>query len=224
MANKNKLWILEDDKGCQFVYEQILNHDFDISYFDNIKNFRDSIKRKKELPAMVIADLMLTDGNFLNYLTQEVHEELGNEIPFIVVSSSDDIDTLRECFKQGANDYITKPFKKNELLVKVETILRGNKSLTKSLKPKVTIDGKVIEGLTQKQIKLVELFLNNEERVVEREDMVVAVWGDTVVHHKTLDVHLYNLRRKLHPYGFMIKSIGGGKWTLLSDRIDLSKS
>lgn len=220
MSTKNKLWILEDDKGCQFVYEQILNHDFDIKYFDNISSFKTSILAKKDLPAMVIADLMLTDGNFLNYLTQEVHEELGNEIPFIVVSSSDDIETLRQCFKEGANDYITKPFRKNELLVKVETILRGNKSLTKSLKPKVTIDGKVIENLTQKQIKLVELFLDNDDRVADREKIIDNVWGKTIVHPKTLDVHLYNLRRKLHPYGFMIKSVGGGKWTLLSDRLD----
>ena len=218
------IWILEDDKGCQFVYEQILKKDFRTTYFDNIKKFKESFEKSAKVsstakPTMVIADLMLNDGNFLNFLTNEFHGRLGEEVPFIIVSSDDDIESLRLCFKEGANDYMTKPFKKNELLVKVETILRNKNRFGRSVKPDVSIDGQVIEGLTVKQQKLLKLFLDDSSRTINRELILKKVWGETIVHPKTIDVHLYNLRRKLHPFGYMIKSLGNGQWTLLSDRI-----
>ncbi len=220
------IWILEDDKGCQFVYDQILKNDFNMTYFENIKKFQDSFKDHCEkmtdkAPVLIIADLMLNDGNFLSFLTNEFHGKLGGDnIPFIIVSSDDDIESLRLCFKEGANDYMTKPFKKNELLVKVETILRGRKSIGRTVRPQIAIDGQTIDGLTSKQQRLLTLFLKeNPERVVDRDMILDKVWGNTAVHPKTIDVHLYNLRRKLHPFGFMIKSLGSGKWVLMADRI-----
>jgi DNA-binding response OmpR family regulator len=168
---------------------------------------------------MVIADLMLNDGNFLSFLSNEFHGRLGGEVPFIIVSSDDDIESLRLCFKEGANDYMTKPFKKNELLVKVETILKNKNRFGRSVKPEISIDGNVIDGLTAKQQKLLKLFLDQSSRVIDRQMILSKVWGDTIVHPKTIDVHLYNLRRKLHPYGYMIKSLGKGEWALLSDRL-----
>ena len=219
------IWILEDDKGCQFVYEQILKNNFETTYFENIKKFKESYKSKVEdekdvKPDMIIADLMLNDGNFLNFLSNDFHGKLGHDVPFIVVSSDDDIESLRLCFKEGANDYITKPFKKNELLVKIETILKTRNRFGRTVRTQVEIDGVEIEGLTTKQQKLLSLFLNNTERAATRDVIMEKVWGSTAVLPKTIDVHLYNLRRKLQPYGYMIKSIGGGSWRLLSVRKD----
>lgn len=215
------IWILEDDQGCKFVYDQILKNHFKLSFFETIASFQDSYekiinKNNYSRPAMIIADLMLSDGNFLSFLSKEFHGELGDEVPFIVVSADDDIESLRLCFKEGANDYITKPFKKNELLVKIETILRGKKTMAGQVKSQVSVDGVSIEGLTGKQKKLLSLFNSKEDRVIDRDLILDNVWGDTAVHPKTLDVHLYNLRRKLHPYGLIIKSLGGGRWTLLN--------
>ena len=223
MNNEPLIWILEDDKGCQFVYEQILKNSFKTTYFENIKKFNyryNDVMSKSNgtWPSLIIADLMLNDGNFLSFLTSEFHGGLGDEVPFIIVSSDDDIESLRICFKEGANDYITKPFKKNELLVKIETILKNNQKFGKPVRPNVTIDGVAIEGLTGKQKRLLSLFNTQENRIVDRDLILNKVWGDTAVHPKTLDVHLYNLRRKLGPYGLIIKSLGGGRWTLMGDK------
>ncbi|MBT3583601.1 MAG: hypothetical protein HN509_01735 [Halobacteriovoraceae bacterium] len=87
----------------------------------------------------------------------------------------------------------------------------------------VVVDGKSVENLTAKQRKLLNLFLENLERTVNRGQILEKIWGGDSVNPKTVDVHLYNLRRKLHPYGYIIRSEGGGFWSLLSDRIsDLS--
>lgn len=222
--NTNKsIWVLEDDKGCQFVYEQTLDHRYTTRYFERLDAFSEALENTStdELPQMIIADLMLGDGNFLNFLTNSKDSNILN-IPFIIVSSIDDIDALRFCFKEGALDYLTKPFKKNELLVKIENVVSGpaRPSLASSGHKKVSIDGINIDNLTSKQKQLLSLFLDSRDRTVTRDDILERVWGRTNVHPKTVDVHLYNLRRKLHTVGYMIRSEGGGRWALLSDRVD----
>lgn len=219
---QKELWILEDDKGCRFVYEQTLDHRYKTNYFESLENFSKALNGLKgdELPSLIIADLMLGDGNFLNYLTNAKEVNIVN-IPFIIVSSIDDIDALRFCFKEGALDYLTKPFKKNELIVKIENILsgQGKKTIIEGAFKSIILDGHEIDNLTSKQKQLLTLFLNSPSRSVSRDDILTNVWGTTNVHPKTVDVHLYNLRRKLHDFGFMIRSDGGGKWSLLSDRV-----
>ena len=222
-ANGKSLWLLEDDKGCQFVYEQTLDHRYTTKYFERLDDFVKALDTtpKDELPQMIVADLMLGDGNFLNFLTNSKDSNILN-IPFIIVSSIDDIDALRFCFKEGALDYLTKPFKKNELLVKIENVLSGA-SRPRSVETghkSVNLDGNDVQNLTAKQKQLLALFLESRDRSITRNDILEKVWGSTNVHPKTVDVHLYNLRRKLHSFGYMIRSEGGGRWALLSDRID----
>ncbi|MCB9061115.1 MAG: response regulator transcription factor [Halobacteriovoraceae bacterium] len=223
LANHQNVWILEDEDECRFVYEKILSIRYEITFFDTVEEFSSQISKVEndeiKPPELVIADLLLKDGNFINYLTEAKSEAILG-IPFIIVSSIDDIDALRFCFTEGALDYLTKPFKKNEILVKIENILSGkNRPIIDAGPRTLTLDGQKIENLTSKQIQMLSLFLSAPARMINRSDILTKVWGDTTVHPKTVDVHLYNLRRKLHPYGYLIRSEGGGKWSLLSDRV-----
>jgi DNA-binding response OmpR family regulator len=222
-TNGKSLWLLEDDKGCQFVYEQTLDHRYTTRYFERLDDFVSALEStpKDELPQMIVADLMLGDGNFLNFLTNSKDSNILN-IPFIIVSSIDDIDALRFCFKEGALDYLTKPFKKNELLVKIENVLSGGSRprTVETGHKSVNLDGNDVQNLTAKQKQLLALFLESRDRSITRNDILEKVWGSTNVHPKTVDVHLYNLRRKLHSFGYMIRSEGGGRWALLSDRVE----
>lgn len=220
LAVNKEIWILEDDKGCQFVYEQTLDHRYKTKYFSKIADFQEALTASDQNPALIIADLMLDDGNFMTYLNDSKDNRLV-VTPFIIVSSIDDIDALRFCFMEGALDYLTKPFKKNELIVKIENILSGSVRQANSVQAHKTmnLDGHEIESLTSKQKQLLSLFLNSPGRVVSRDDILEQVWGDTSVHPKTVDVHLYNLRRKLNEFGYIIRSEGGGRWSLISDKI-----
>ncbi|EQC49155.1 response regulator receiver domain protein [Bacteriovorax sp. BSW11_IV] len=221
MLMDKSIWVLEDDKDCQFVYEQTLDHRYKTKYFSSIADFANAMDSSENKPSMIIADLMLDDGNFLNYLTNSDESSVLNT-PFIIVSSIDDIDALRFCFKEGALDYLTKPFKKNELVVKVENVLSGaqrQRFEIEGASKSVMLDGKEVKNLTSKQKQLLHLFMDSPGRCISRNDILEKVWESTNVHPKTVDVHLYNLRRKLHDLGYMIRSDGGGKWSLLSDRI-----
>ena len=210
LGHNNKLiWILEDDKNCQFVYEQVLDFRYKTRYFESIDTFAAALRECRDnLPALIIADLLLPDGNFLNFLTESKENELLT-IPFIIVSSIDDIDALRFCFNEGALDYLTKPFKKNEILVKIENILSGRSSRTiiTGDSKDVTLDGVKINNLTSKQLQVLSLFLHSPMRTVNRGDILKKVWGSTTV----------------HPYGYMIRSEGGGKWALLAERLGASE-
>ncbi len=223
LMNNKEVWVLEDKESCRFVYEQTLDHRYKTRYFESLASFKKALEEStpENFPAMLIADLMLGDGNFLNFLTDSPNSEIVN-IPFIIVSGIDDIDALRFCFKEGALDYLTKPFKKNELLVKIENIITGSNKqrVVEPGQKSIHLDGKEVENLTSKQMQLLNLFMDSNDRCISRADILEKVWGKTNVHPKTVDVHLYNLRRKLHAYGYMIRSDGGGKWSLLSDRID----
>jgi len=172
--------------------------------------------KSKNYPTLIIADLILEDGNFLGLLGQDWLSQFIAKVPLIVVSSIDEMDALRTCFDFGAVDYITKPFSKNEILVKLEKILKEKKVIGKKLRPKVTIDGIVIENLTSKQIQLIQVFLDCENRVVNRDLLKSNAWSGMNVASKAIDVHIYNLRRKIAPYGLIIKSLGAGQWKLLN--------
>lgn len=215
-----QVWILEDDPGCRFVYEEILGALYQLRFFDTLSDFEICLNDHREHhfhDVLIVADLTLKDGHFMSFLGRD-DADLSNKA-YIVVSSDEEMDSIRQAFRGGALDYLTKPFKRTELVVKIENIFNQiEKRLEKERE--VYIDGQVIANLTGKQVTLLRLFLENEAREVERNDILQQVWGDLSVHPKTVDVHLYNLRRKIHPYGYLIRSEGGGKWKLLSERID----
>lgn len=218
-TQNDSVWILEDDQDCQFVYSEILDDKYNTRYFCSISEFSSALEKGPQgRPRLILADLMLGEENFLDFLNRSSDSRLLTS-PFIVVSSLDDVESLRTSFREGALDYLIKPFKKNEILVKVENIL-SQQSESKSDPVKgayhIELDGETIENLTAKQYELLKLFTESEDRRISRTQILESIWGGSQVHPKTIDVHLYNLRRKLHPYGHMIRSDGGGKWSLMS--------
>lgn len=219
ISDGRQVWILEDDPGCRFVYEEILNNLYNVSFFDTLSEFDLTLEKHKGHhfhDVLIVADLTLKDGHFMHYLGKD---DILSGKAFIVVSSDEEMDSIRQAFKGGALDYLTKPFKKTELVVKIENIFNQiEKRLEKERE--VYLDGQIISNLTGKQVTLLRMFLENDSREIDRQDILQQVWGDMNVHPKTVDVHLYNLRRKIHPYGYLIRSEGGGKWKLLSERID----
>lgn len=212
---KAKLWVLEDDSDCRDYYEKVFNERYSVDYIESFEEFEKIYNSIKKKPELIIVDLMLGGVNFANFLKNTRDTGGTFDLPFLVVSSLDDKETLRFCFDMGATDYLTKPYKKNELLVKLENTLKKLRDKRISGKD-FKIDGKLIEGLTSKQVQILNLFSESEGRKISREEILEKVWGKTNVRPKTVDVHLYNLRRKIRPYGYIIKSLRNEGWELIS--------
>lgn len=216
MSTRPVVWILEDDAGARFVYGEILEFRAELKFFVTLGELKSALDASLPLPSLLIADMRLPDGAFIDLLVQTKHAGLFN-VAFIVVSSVDDIDILRECFAEGALDYITKPFNKMELLAKVERILARTRSNS------ITINGSTLVAtlpsgekvqLTPKELQILSILGETPGARVERRQIVNLVWGDVSVSKKTLDVHLVNLRRKLATSGTDIEFVAPDSFRL----------
>jgi DNA-binding response OmpR family regulator len=226
-ARPTRIWVLEDDPGVQFVYQEILDFRYELLMHSTVQDLHRSLTDDaRPTPDLLIADLRLPDQSFLGFLDSENGRSLGS-INYMVVSSIDDVDALRHCFNRGALDYLTKPFGKGELIVKLERILE--KRVATEIATDIELDpntqilsssGGMSVQLTNKEFQLLSLFLGSKTRTLTRSDMLVSIWGLAASNSKALDVHLHNLRKKVAPIGLKIVFNPPNEYSLLSDRMD----
>lgn len=217
MKKNHTIWILEDDPGCTFVYQEILMVRYTVRFFTSFTELEAALKETATSRCeLLIADIKLVDGILMDFLSKK--KELFENLPFVVVSSLDDVDILRFTFEQGALDYLIKPFKKSELIVKIERIFRQMMDgLISSRGPIQFPQG--LE-LTSKEEMILQRFFFNPQFLIDREQLEDELWPETAVSQKTLDVHIYNLRKKLKAAGLSILYIPPGKLAL--SRLDES--
>ncbi len=198
----HSIWILEDDSQMQAIYEDMLSRNYKLTLFSSLLDFQNGLEQLP-LPDLMILDLMCPDGSLHN-----VFDELApklQETPFLIVSGLDEQDAIRSSFHVGALDFVSKPFSKSELLVKIDIFL---KRLTNQhqgmaavkLDPlSMTLHNKSEKSseLTAKEYRILSLFLQASEQIVPRKNLVMTLWKDINVSEKTLDVHLSNIRRKI---------------------------
>lgn len=224
MKKTNVIWIVEDDPGAVFVYREVLEVRYIIVVFETLQAFREKIAEPGSGPDLIIADLRLGNENFLDVLHDE-HDSRLLRFPFIIVSSLDDLDIFRTCFDDGALDYLTKPFTRNELIAKVERFLTEGQKPLPQIEDAVLDPGtltlkrgeKAFTHLTAKEVQLFCLLNRSKGMKVTRAQIQHEVWGDLHVTGKALDVHLFNLRRKLARLGISIKYTAEDGYSLSCD-------
>lgn len=205
MKSDKLIWILEDDKGCRFVYEKVLDIRYNTRYFDTLSEFVGAFDGE-QTPDLIVADITLKDGTFIEVLSGDQKAALAN-IPFMVVSSVSDIDALRFCFEEGARDYLVKPFDKVEFIIKVERLLKQASEIS------VNNDDL---SLTKKEKEILKVFVAANGKPVSRNEIMDVVWKDSNIAAKTLDVHLSSLRRKIQKKGMELVSRGTSVWSLIN--------
>lgn len=213
MRRSEKILILEDDPGISFILTESLGAKYHLESFDTIRAISRRLSSNQDHPDLIIADLMLKDGYFTDYLNSLPKNTQFN-FPFLVISSIDDPSALKFCFEKGALDYLVKPFKKNELLVKVERLLDVflNKRKAEMIE-KVENQLKNFQiDLTTKETRILKAFLDASDNILTREELIIKTWGDAQVTQNSINVHLTNLRRKLKDYDMNIISLGVNAW------------
>jgi DNA-binding response OmpR family regulator len=155
---------------------------------------------------MVVLDVMLPKKTGLQ-VAAELRRE-GRKTPILMLTARDTTEDVVRGLDAGADDYLTKPFKFDELLARVRALVRrGGAGRTEllsynaveldRLKHKVRVGGTPLE-LTPKEFHLLQHFLLHPEEVVRRTELLEKVWD---MHFdpesNVVDVHVGNLRRKL---------------------------
>ncbi|MBL7714500.1 MAG: response regulator transcription factor [Bdellovibrionales bacterium] len=225
--SRNLIWILEDDPECVEIYKHMLGEKYALEIFGLILEFKAALKNSKKKPDLLVTDLRLPDGNFLDYLTGSDDRSLPS-CPLLVVSSLDDQSMLETAYAEGALDYLIKPFRKTEALVKISRHLDSGKSKIESFgysldhfKHGLTKNGSLVVGLTPKEQQIFAVLQSHNREGITKSDIVRIAWSGQVMYEKSFDVHLFNLRKKLREYtNLTILQIAGGRYQLaLSDGV-----
>lgn len=177
--------------------------------YDSIKTASNLAQAKYQLAHhsvdLIILDLMLPDGSGMDLL-KSVRQR--SHMPVIILSALDGIDDRREGFESEADDYIVKPFLAEDLLWRIEAVLR--RSFRGDQSKLVDLNGAVFdpskgtitrwnneEKLTAKQFKILSLLAANLNHIVSIDQILENVWEDTYGYENTLITHIYRLREKL---------------------------
>lgn len=158
-------------------------------------------------PELVILDLWLpgTDG-----FTLLERIRAGSDAGVVIMTARDAIGDRLRGLRGGADDYVTKPFVLEELLARVESVLRRTGALAArhSIADlvvdadaySVTRAGNRIE-LTETELRLLEYFAAHPDRVLSKTQLLDAVWGYREYDPNLVEVHVSALRRKLEAHG-----------------------
>jgi len=191
------------------------------SAFDGEEALR---KVRESRPALVVLDIMMPGPDGLQ-ICRKIGGRNGVPILFLTARSSD-IDKIAG-LRLGADDYITKPFNPEELVARVDAILRrvrnGPEIASERLelgrlvvdlnRREASVRGRAIT-LTPKEFDLLATFAHFPNVVLDRDRLLDLAWGTSFYAFRTVDVHVARLREKLKGSGTRIETVWGSGYRL----------
>ena len=206
--DKTRILLAEDDKNLGSLLKEYLNaKGYETELFsDGNKAYRGFIK---EYFNLCLLDVMMPEKDGFT-LAKEIRQ-INNEIPILFLTAKSMKEDILEGFSIGADDYITKPFSMEELLYRIEAILRRTKQdILQENKPfpigKYLFDtqnqflkkGNEKKKLTTKESELLKLLCNNKNKVLERNFTLRTIWiDDNYFNARSMDVYITKLRKYL---------------------------
>ena len=206
MLSVDPIWILDSDPNCVNLYHQTLGLQYPLRVFPDFESFASAYEKAPEgQPRLLIAEPEDAKSALANFFRGFATNEKKRYPETLIVSRNDEVELIRFYLRVGVRDYILKPLRLNELVAKVERALMqiDNRSV---LIFKNDLDGNQLSDLTFRENQIMTVFLNSPSRTIDRDSLIDTVWNKTLVNKKTLDVHIFNLRRKLRPIGYDIVS------------------
>lgn len=170
------------------AYDEFLKHPYDICIFDIMMPHRDGFTLAKDIRL------------------------INSEMPIIFLTAKSMKEDVLEGFKIGADDYMTKPFSMEELLLRIEAVLRRTTGIKTEItqdeyklgrftfdsKKQFLQDGEKTIKLTTKESELLKLLCNNVNKVLERNLALKTVWSDdNYFNARSMDVYITKLRKHL---------------------------
>ncbi|WP_277221102.1 response regulator transcription factor [Peptoniphilus vaginalis] len=154
---------------------------------------------------LMILDIMLTDGSGFDLL-KDLRKK--SSLPVIILSALSGIDDKKEGFDLEVDDYIVKPFLPEDLLWRIEAVLRRT---YQNKNEKIVLSGGIIFDreramlikneeeiqLTAKQFKILDYLATNLNKIVSIDQILEKCWEESFGYENTLITHIYRLRDKL---------------------------
>ncbi|MFW5820283.1 MAG: response regulator transcription factor [Bacteroidota bacterium] len=206
---KNRILLAEDDENLGSLLQEYLQaKNFETDWLtDGEKAFRAFEKNHYDI---CILDVMMPVKDGFT-LASDIRL-IDNEMPIIFLTAKSMKEDVLEGFSRGGDDYISKPFSMEELIFRIEAILRRTKGsgdtsdchnlgeFTFDAQKQTLKHGNHIQKLTTKETDLLNLLCNNKNRVLERNFALKAIWiDDNYFNARSMDVYITKLRKYLKP-------------------------
>jgi two-component system, OmpR family, response regulator CiaR len=205
-----KLLIIEDDKHLS---ESICETTKEMFETEQAFNGEEGLfLAEQNIFDVIILDIMLPYMN--GYEVLKALRKQNILTPVIILTAKDGIDDKIQGFKVGADDYLVKPFHREELLLRLEAMIRRTGGLLKenfiAFKDlKLNIKNKTAEynreplKLNGKQFDLLEYLINNKNTILTKEQIFDRIWGfESDTSTTVVEVYASNLRKNLKKFGY----------------------
>ena len=232
-ARKQRILIVEDEVAIRnglvdvFVY-----HGFDVeAASDGERGLALASSGKYDL---VLLDVMLPGRD--GFSVCDAIREHDREQPIILLTAKSSDEDIVRGLSSGADDYVAKPFSVQQLVLRVQAVLRRSRAAQAeqariTLGAHATIDTRNLSAqvagsavrFTRREMDILEYLSANHERPVPREELLHKVWGyarQLEIETRTVDIHIAKLRRKIEPDPKLprwLVTVRGGGYRLMTE-------
>jgi two-component system OmpR family response regulator len=205
-VNNTKILVVEDDESLRNLLIDALGiAGFDVVAYPSVESVSNKISSIK--PDLIVSDINLPGLSGFDFLKSL--RKSGNQTPFIALTARNEKLDVTQGLRDGADDYITKPFGLEELVLRIKAVLRragktteiqvftiGNLILDYE-RHIVSCDGDELE-ISPTEFTLLQVLMENQDKVVRKQVLMREVWGfDFETNTSVLDTYISYLRKKL---------------------------
>lgn len=204
-----KILLVEDDEILSDSICEILA---EVGEIEQVYNGDDALyEGEREIYDLIVLDLMLPMLSGEEVLSALRKKEIYT--PVLILTAKDGLQDKVNGFKNGGDDYLTKPFHREELLLRAQALVRrslgmNGKNELEISGLKVDLDSRQVQYKEQeiilqgKEFELLHYFMQNKGRIITKDQLFDRIWGfqsDTTL--TVVEVYMSNLRKHLKPFG-----------------------
>lgn len=207
-----KILLVEDDAALRSALEELLLREgYEVIKASGVRSAEKSMTKEIDL---VMLDVGLPDGDGISLCRQ--WRSQGIQTPILFLTAKDEELDIVRGLDAGGNDYVTKPFRMQELLSRIRALLRRNQKETTVSRSGITLDTAKLQASRNGEVLLLTVTeykilakLISERSIITRAALLDALWDvdSRFVDDNTLSVHVSRLREKVG--GSHIKTIRG---------------
>jgi len=210
-----RILLIEDDKKIQAFNKDLLeSRGFTVRTALTLSEAKTALSQ--QTPDAIVLDVNLPDGSGLDFLCEL---RKTSKTPVLLLTGYGKDNDVVIGFESGCNDYLTKPYTFEVLLVRLKNLLHGAERVPDavsvgSLKLDMIANRAYVDGedlnLTDKEFAIIRLLVQNEGNVITADDVYERIWGQPMAGDRNaLQVAITRLRKKLESTGYNIISMRG---------------
>jgi DNA-binding response OmpR family regulator len=213
--SKTKVFYVEDELFLgKIVKESLESRDFEVVMEGDGAKATALFKKLHNVPVtkpdICVLDVMLPNKD--GFAIADEIRELDEDVPIIFLTAKTQTEDVVKGFSLGGNDYIRKPFSMEELIVRIQNLVRNKSEGTQKisggiatigkynfqLNRQVLSNGKEDRKLSYRESELLKLLYENRATIIDRKDILNLLWGnDSFFNSRNLDVYITKLRSYL---------------------------